>query len=87
MPIELNRETTKALTASIQRYFREKLEMEEEIGELKAGLLLDFCLKEICPTVYNLAIREAQAYMQEKVTDLDGTCFQVEMTYWKKGGK
>ena len=82
MAIELSKEATKALVSSIQKYFDKHL--EEDIGDLKAGLLLDFCLREICPTVYNQAIRDAQAYFQEKVIDLDGTCYVPEMSYWKK---
>jgi uncharacterized protein (DUF2164 family) len=82
MPIELSRETSKALIPSIQRYFREML--EEEIGDLKAQLLLDFFLREIGPTVYNQAIHDAQAYFQEKVTDLDASCYFPERSYWKK---
>jgi uncharacterized protein (DUF2164 family) len=84
MAIELSREDAAPLIASIQKYFRDKL--EEDIGDLKARLLLDFCLQEICPTVYNRAVHDAQAYFQEKVTDLDGTCFQPERTYWRKSG-
>ena len=82
MPDELPEETVKALIPSIQKFCRDYL--EEDVGELKAKLFLDFCLKEICPSVYNLAIRDAQSYMQEKVADLDGTCFQPEMGYWKR---
>jgi uncharacterized protein (DUF2164 family) len=82
MSIELSKDAEKALIASIQKYFHEK--MDEDVGDLKARLFLDFCLREICPAVYNQAIRDAQAYFQEKVTDLDGICFEPEMTYWKR---
>ncbi len=82
MAIELPREVKKELIPSIQKYFREHL--DDDIGDLKAELLLDFCLREICPTVYNRAIRDAQAVFQERVADLDGTCYEPEMTYWKK---
>jgi uncharacterized protein (DUF2164 family) len=81
MPIELPKEAKLELVASIRRYFRERL--DDEIGDLKAGLMLDFCLAEICPTVYNLAIRDAQAHLQARVADLEGSCFVPEQTYWK----
>jgi len=68
------------MIASIKRYSAEN--MEEEIGELKAELLLDFFLKEIGPSIYNQAIADAQAYFQEKTGDLDGSCFQPEFGYW-----
>jgi uncharacterized protein (DUF2164 family) len=80
--IELSQEVKKDLIPSIQKYFREH--MDDDIGDLKAELLLDFCLREICPTVYNRAIHDAQAFLQDRVADLDGTCFEPEMTYWKK---
>jgi uncharacterized protein (DUF2164 family) len=54
MAIKLSAETTKQLIASIKRYAAANL--DEEIGDLKAGLLLDYCLKEIGPTIYNQAI-------------------------------
>ena len=82
MAIEVQRETKQRLVESIKRYFAE--EMDEEIGELKASLLLDFCLKEIGPTIYNIAVSDAQTYIQEKAADLDGSCYEQEFGYWKK---
>jgi uncharacterized protein (DUF2164 family) len=82
MAIKIPEETRRTLIASIRRYFAE--EMDEEIGDLKASLLLDFVLREVGPTVYNRAIADAQARMQERVVDLDGICYEPELTYWKK---
>ena len=81
MAITLAAETQKQAIASIQRYFKEQL--DEEVGDLRARLLLDFVLKEIGPTIYNHAIRDAQAYFQGTVTDLDGTCYETEFDYWR----
>lgn len=67
---------------SIRRYVTAN--MEEEIGDLKARLLLDFCLRELGPSIYNQAIADAQAYMQDKVAEMDGACHEVEFSYWKK---
>lgn len=82
MAIELPKETEKKLIASIKRYFAE--EMEDEIGDLKAKLLLDYCLEEIGPSIYNQAIGDAQVYMLDKVTDLDVSIYELEFGYWKK---
>ena len=49
MAIELSPDLKKQLQASIKRYFVEHL--DEEIGDLKAGMLLNYCLKEIGPVV------------------------------------
>lgn len=80
MAIKLPAETTKQLHASIKRYFAENL--DQEIGDLKAGMLLDYCLKEIGPTIYNQAIGDAQTYFQGRVADLEGVCYEKEFTYW-----
>ena len=85
MAIALPSETTKRLRASIQRYVAEHL--DEDIGDLKAGLLLDYCLKEIGPAVYNQAIADAQAYFTGRVADLEGVCHEDEFTYWAASGR
>lgn len=85
MPIKLPKETERQAVASIKRYFLENL--DEEIGELKAGLFLDFCLREICPCVYNQAIADAQTYLRDKAADMDGICHEPEFGYWKKERK
>jgi len=82
MAIKLTKETKDRLTDSIKRFFEEK--MEDEVGDLKASLLLDFCLQEIGPSIYNQAIVNAQAYMNEKISDIDGTCYESEFGYWDK---
>jgi uncharacterized protein (DUF2164 family) len=79
--IELPKETKERLIASIKRYFEEFL--EQEVGDLKASLLLDFILKETGPSVYNQAIADAQARMSEMVDEIDGACYEPEFGYWK----
>ena len=85
MPIDLSPEVTKQLQASIKRYIAENL--DQDIGDLKAGLLLDYCLREIGPSIYNLAIADAQAYFQGRVADLEGVCHEREFTYWTSEGR
>jgi uncharacterized protein (DUF2164 family) len=89
MAITLPSEKTKQLLASIKRYAAENL--DEDIGDLKAGMLLDFCLVEIGPAVYNKAIADAQAYFQERAIDLEGVCYEPEFSFWSttagRGGK
>jgi uncharacterized protein (DUF2164 family) len=85
MPIRLKKDVEQKMIRSIRRYCSENF--EEEIGELKAGLLLEFCLEEICPTVYNQAIADAQAFFQEKTGDLENSRFAIEFGYWEKHGK
>ena len=81
MTIKLTKETERRLVSSIKRFAVEHL--EEEMGDLKAVLLLEYALAEIGPCVYNQAIADAQTQMQERVADLEGACYEAEFTYWK----
>jgi uncharacterized protein (DUF2164 family) len=80
MQIVLSDNARKQSIASIKRYFVE--ELEQEIGDLKAGLLLEFILKEIGPSIYNAAIGDAQTYLRDRVADLEGACSVPEFAYW-----
>ncbi len=80
MAITLPPESTKQLLGSIKRYVAEHF--DQDIGDLKAGSLLDYFLKELGPTLYNQAIADAQAYFLARVGDLEGVCFEKELTYW-----
>jgi len=80
--IEYQDEARKRSIVSIKRYFDEVL--DQDIGDLKAEMMLDFILKEIAPTVYNQAIQDAQKLMQERVTEMDGALFATEFAYFEK---
>ena len=54
---------------AIKQYFLEH--RNEEIGDLQAGFLLEFCLKEIGPAIYNKGVQDAQTHMGRVVEDLD----------------
>ncbi len=78
--IELPKEARSQAIASIKRYFEEN--MTEPIGDLPAGLLLNFFVEEIGPVIYNQAIADAQSRMQQRVSDLNGELFAFEFQYW-----
>jgi uncharacterized protein (DUF2164 family) len=80
MTIEISKQARAAAVASIKRYFEEN--MSEPVGDLPAGLLLDFFLKEVGPAVYNQAIADAQARMQLRITDLSGELYADGFQYW-----
>lgn len=82
MIVELSKQARAAGIASIQRYFEENF--SEPIGDLPAGLLLNFFLEEIGPTMYNQAIQDAQARLQRHVSDLNGELYADEFQYWRK---
>jgi uncharacterized protein (DUF2164 family) len=81
MEIQITKEVEKHLVASVKRYCAEDLDLE--LGDLQASLFLRFCLREIGPSIYNQAIADAQAYFQEKVADLEDSCFAEEFAHWK----
>ena len=70
MDITLSDQARTQAVASIRRYFAEQL--DQEVGDLQAGLLLEFIVKEIGPSFYNAAIADAQAFLRDRVADLDG---------------
>ena len=78
--IELSHDARKQAVTSLRRYFA--AEMDEEIGDLKAGLLLDYILAEIGPSIYNGAIADAQTYLRDRVADLEAVCSAPEFTFW-----
>lgn len=80
--IELSKQVRADAIVSIQRYFEEN--MPEPIGELAAGLLLNFFVEEVGPAIYNHAISEAQARMQQRVSDLNGELYADEFQYWPR---
>lgn len=82
MTIKIQPETQARFIASIKRYFVENL--DEEVGDLKASLVLEFVLKEIGPSIYNRAVADAQARIQEAALEIDSACYEVDLGYWNK---
>ena len=80
MAIEISRQLRADAIASIQRYFEEN--MPEPLGQLPAGLLLDFFLEEVGPAVYNRAILDTQERLQARLSDLTGELYADPLQYW-----
>jgi uncharacterized protein (DUF2164 family) len=80
--VEISRQARESAIASTQRYFEEN--MTEPIGNLAAGLLLDFFMQEVGPAIYNQAIADAQALMQQRAADLSGELYADEFQYWPR---
>ena len=70
MSIELEDNRRRQLLGDIQAFFEARL--DDEIGELKAQLVLDFFMNAIAPEVYNQAVGDAQTWMQERLQYIDG---------------
>ncbi len=82
MAIELTREAKNEAVVSIERYFREN--MEERIGNIAAGALLNYFLEEIGPLVYNRAVADVQERLQMRISELDIEIHEDEFGWWPK---
>jgi uncharacterized protein (DUF2164 family) len=83
MAVTLPDEAQTKILASLKRYSLEHL--DQELDDLGARLLLDFLLKEVAPSIYNTAIAHAQAFLRDRLADLEATCYEPEFAYWAKG--
>jgi len=66
--IVLDREKREEMVKAIIHYF--KSEREEEIGQLAAGMVLDFFIDRLAPEFYNQGVLDSCAYLKEKVEDM-----------------
>lgn len=72
----------KQAIAALREYYRANL--GDEIGDLKAGLLLDFILSELGPAIYNQAIADARAFFEERSNDLAAVFYRDEFPSARK---
>lgn len=66
--IELTKERRDSIISEIKTYFSK--EREEIIGDLAAGLILDFIMEKIAPEFYNQGVYDSHKYIQESAEDL-----------------
>ena len=83
MTIQLSDEAKKQATASLQRYCTEELELE--LSGVQATALLNFILAEIAPSAYNAGIAAAEAFLRDRLGDVEPSCAEPEFVYWPKG--
>jgi len=80
--IELPKELRAEAITSIERYFREN--MDEPVGNLAAGALLNFFVEEIGPVIYNQAVLDVQERLQVRVSELDLEHHEDPFQYWRR---
>lgn len=76
MRIQLSDQRRASLARSLKAYFDENF--DEPLSDFRAQGLLDFMVRELGPPVYNQGVRDAHAYMQDKLTDLEGEVYERE---------
>lgn len=67
-PIRFSREETADITAKLRPYFRDELDVE--LRDLPAEMLIDFLAREIGPFFYNRALYDAQDVLKKKADDM-----------------
>jgi uncharacterized protein (DUF2164 family) len=65
--INVTREKRDEMISAIKNYFLK--EREEEIGDLRAGLILDFIREELAPEFYNQGVFDSYTYMKDTIED------------------
>lgn len=66
--IQVTKERRDLIISEIKNYFLK--ERDEEMGDLAAGLVLDFIMEKTAPEFYNQGISDAHTYMQDAAEDL-----------------
>ncbi|HEU4699434.1 MAG TPA: DUF2164 domain-containing protein [Gemmatimonadales bacterium] len=83
MSLELSPEAQTQALASLERFCDEELDLE--LTNVQARQLLTFILKEIAPSAHNAGVTAAEAYLRDRLADLEGVCHVPEFAYWPKG--
>ena len=78
-PIAIPEDSRRKAIQSLRQYFAKELDLE--IGDLKASLVLDYLLTEIGPAVYNTAIADARAFVEERLAALAAPSHRDEVPY------
>ena len=76
MRIRLSPERRAALLSAIKKYAA--AEFDEPLSDFRAEGLLDFFVRELGPPVYNQGVRDAAAFMQGKLGDIEGDVYERE---------
>ena len=74
--VKIEKEKKQKLVKEIQAYFIDNY--EEEIGELKAELLIDFLIEKVGKEVYNQALYDSKYWFKKKLEDLESDFFTLE---------
>jgi len=74
--IELSKEKKEKLLKEIKAFFLD--EMGEDIGNLKADLVLDFVLNKIGKEIYNQALLDSKFWFKKRLDDLEADFYTLE---------
>ncbi len=77
--IQLAPERRKELVAQVKAWYDKQF--DEEVGDLKAGFLVDYFIALVGPSAYNQGVKDAQAFMQDKLMDLEGEVYEPDLEF------
>ena len=66
--LKVTKERRDEMISLIKNYFLK--ERDEEIGDLAAGLILDFILEKLAPEFYNQGVYDSHRYIKDAAEDL-----------------
>jgi uncharacterized protein (DUF2164 family) len=76
MRIRLSPERRTALLESLAAHYA--AEFGDTLSAFRAEALLDFFIRELGPPVYNQGVRDAAAFVQAKLSDIEGEVYERE---------
>ena len=74
--IVLSEERRGDLVTAIQAFFA--TELDQELSDFKAREVLDFFIRQLGAPVYNQAVQDVRAFLQDRVADLDVEFYEPE---------
>lgn len=75
--IHLEPERRVALVKAVQAHFR--TEFDETLSDFRANALLDFFVRAVGPAVYNQGVRDAAAFMQGHLSDIETEVYERDV--------
>jgi len=74
MRIRLSADRRAALLEALTAHYA--AEFDETLSAFRAEALLDFFVRELGPPVYNQGVRDAAAFIQSKLGDIEGEVYE-----------
>lgn len=74
--VRLSDERKATLVRQLRLYFDDNF--DDELSGFRAEGLIDFFVRELGPPLYNQGVRDACAYLQGKLTDIEGEVYEPE---------
>ncbi len=76
IPIRLPKEQKDRLIGDLKQFF--EAERSETIGDLAAGLIVDFMIREMGPYLYNKGIEDARRLIMEKMASMEDELYSLQ---------